>query len=523
MATSEYINVDAILNLKKVNVDKSLSEALDKILADAGSASIKELIKSFEKAGYSRAVATTKAREFASGKAMIAYSGNKKTRAKGEDIVLRSAENATIQFAQKQLNIQDMLKRSFEGFIKAGDTDDILEKKKLFSDAEKDYKAIKKLYKSDELDEAQKRTFRQATAARGIVEDEIGKKIDETNKLVKDSPKKEANEFKKVFGAKEFLAATDFVSTKKDTELPGAMWKSGLDLATIMGGPKTQFIAAIAKTLSGVAKNSFRVAEKAFAGAAMYGSKYSSAISELMAKSGTGFTEQHYEKMADTSTMFQARAAFGEIGERQWTGMALLPNYMNAVMSGASPEEQARSLEIDREMLPNDAFFRQGLNMAGVPEEILGWLKLNESEKQRIHSKNVTEAEIGRRAEAAFKVKGMPGGLSVINTTSAQWAEKGITWGDWLRNPRINTSKQTIPISPIDPFTGDYNENIDFLNNKARERIARQRTAAEYLNEGERSTTVNVTLEVDGTTMFEGSHTQKDVVENNFIFAGGAQ
>lgn len=522
MATSEYINVDAILNLKKVNVDKSLSDALDKILADAGTASVKELIKSFEKAGYSRAVATTKAREFATGKAMMA-DPDKKTRARGEDIVLRSAENATIQFAQKQLNIQDMLSRSFEGFMKAGETDDPSEKKKLFSNAEKDYKAIRKLYESDELDEAKKRTFRQATAARGIVEDEIGKKLDETNKLVKDSPKKEANEFKKVFGAKEFLTATDFVSAKKDTELPGAMWKSGLDVATLMGGPKTQILAAVAKTLTTVAKNSFSVAEKAFAGAAMYGAKYSSAISELMAGAGTGFTEQHYEKMADTSTMFQARAAFGEIGERQWTGMAFLPNYMNAVMNAASPEEQARALEMDRELSPNDAFFRQYMNMAGVPEEVLGWIKLNEREKQRIHSKNVTEAEIGRRAEAAFKVKGMPGGLSLINTTSAQWAERGITAGDWLRNPRLTIGKHSIPINPINPFTGEYSEGFDTLNDRTRERIARQRTAAEYLNEGERSTTVNVTLEVDGTTMFEGSQTQKEVLDSNYRFVGGAQ
>lgn len=522
MATSEYINVDAILNLKKVNVDKSLSDALDKILADAGTASVKELIKSFEKAGYSRAVATTKAREFATGKAMMA-DPDKKTRARGEDIVLRSAENATIQFAQKQLNIQDMLNRSFEGFLKAGETDDISEKKKLFSTAEKDYKAIRKLYESDELDASQKRMFRQATAARGIVEDEIGKKLDETNKLVKDSPKKEASEFKKVFGAKEFLAATDFVSAKKDTALPGAAWGSALNLATLMGGPRAQFAAAMAKTLTAIAQNSFRVAEKAFAGAALYGTKYSSAIAEQMAGSGTGFTEQHYEKMADTATMFQARAAFGEIGERQWTGMAFLPNYMNSVMRGASPEEQARALEADREMSPNDAFFRQYLNMANVPEEVLGWIKLNESEKQRIHHKRVIEAEIGRRAEAAWKVKGEPGGLSVVNTTSAQWSERGLTLGDWLRNPRLSSAKEFVAQPAINPFTGEYDESMEFFQGKARERIARQRTAAEYLNEGERSTTVNVTLEVDGATMFEGSQTQKEVLDSNYRFVGGAQ
>lgn len=545
MATSEYINVDAILNLKKVEVDKTLSAAMDKILADFGAASVKELIKSFEKVGYSRAVATTKAREFATAKAMMA-DPDKKMQAKGAEKIITSAENATIQLAQKQLNIEDMLKRSFEGFIKAGETDGLSEKKKLFSDAEKDYKAIRKLYESDELDEGQKRIFRQATAARGIVEDEIGKKLDETNKLVKDSPKKEANEFKKIFGIKELLTTAEAVSSKKDTEIPVAVLDGAINAAAQMGGPITQMLAGIAKVASAGVKKTYKDAAKTYQNVTMYGGGYSTQVAEHMEGAKTGFTEEHYTKLADQSYMFGARTAFGEIGERQWTGLAFLPNYMQGLMSGASPEELVRLLEADRALAPNDAFFRQYLSMAEAPEEVLGWLNLAEKEKARIGTQEIKEEEIRRRADAAAKIQGSVEDPSFWKGTSAFWAREGQEWGDLARNPGYffrskdlrekrrlakmsdwseeDYKKAGVPEWAIDGLMRDVKEaEGSGVSEKTRDLLSRQAVHASALTDGGRNTIVNVTLEVDGTTMFEGSQTQKEVLDSNYRFVGGAQ
>lgn len=75
------------------------------------------------------------------------------------------------------------------------------------------------------------------------------------------------------------------------------------------------------------------------------------------------------ESMASAGQEFQANVAFGEIGEGQWLGLAMLPNYFNAMMSGATPEEQIRALQKDTEgMSPGLQQF--AMRHAGVPDDI---------------------------------------------------------------------------------------------------------------------------------------------------------
>lgn len=75
------------------------------------------------------------------------------------------------------------------------------------------------------------------------------------------------------------------------------------------------------------------------------------------------------EGMASAGQEFQANVAFGEVGEGQWLGLAMLPNYFNAMMSGATPEEQIRALQKDTEgMSPGLQQF--AMRHAGVPDDI---------------------------------------------------------------------------------------------------------------------------------------------------------
>ena len=47
MATTDSINIDAILNLKKVVADKEVLSGFNKILQEVGESSVGELIKRF--------------------------------------------------------------------------------------------------------------------------------------------------------------------------------------------------------------------------------------------------------------------------------------------------------------------------------------------------------------------------------------------------------------------------------------------------------------------------------------------
>lgn len=75
------------------------------------------------------------------------------------------------------------------------------------------------------------------------------------------------------------------------------------------------------------------------------------------------------EQMASAGQGFQAQVAFGEIGEGQWLGLAMLPNYFSAMMSGATPEDQIRALQKDTaNMSPGLQQF--AMQRAGVPDDV---------------------------------------------------------------------------------------------------------------------------------------------------------
>lgn len=75
------------------------------------------------------------------------------------------------------------------------------------------------------------------------------------------------------------------------------------------------------------------------------------------------------ESMASGAQEFQANVAFGEVSDSQWLGLAMLPNYYAAMMSGATPEEQMAALQKDTNgMSPGLQQF--AMRHAGVPDEM---------------------------------------------------------------------------------------------------------------------------------------------------------
>lgn len=524
MATSEAINIDAILNLKKVVVDKGLSSGLDKILEGYGIDATKNIINSLRQSGYSYAAATTAAQKFAEAKAKyVEYKGKAKEVAENE--LLGVFQSATFKTAEKELRLTDKIaqaKRLAEMVETAPDEDKSYVSRKAANLA----KSI--LYGDEKLTKKQQ------------------EELEKINKQLSVAPKKEANEFKKIFGIKELLTTAEAVSSKKDTEIPVSVLDGAINAAAQMGGPITQILAGIAKVASAGVKKTYKDAAKTYQKVTMYGGGYSTQVAEQMEGAKTGFTEEHYEKLADQSYMFGARTAFGEIGERQWTGLAYLPNYMQGLMSGASPEELVRLLESDRALSPNDAFFRQYLSMAAVPEEVLGWLNLAEKEKARIETQEIKEEEIRRRADAAAKIQGSVEDPSFWKGTSGFWSREGQEWGDLLRNPGYffkskdlrekrrlakmsdwseeDYEKAGVPKWAVPGLMRDVKEaEGSGVSEKTRDLLSRQAAHASSLTDGGRNTIVNVRLDVDGTTMFEGSQTQKEVLESNYRFVGGAQ
>lgn len=514
MATTDSINIDAILNLKKVVADKEVLSGFNKILQEVGESSVGELIKGFEKAGYSRSVATTKTKNYINAVGLANFGTTKKQRSKGEEILLSLREERGVQFGKQTLDINESLKKAFDAYGISRESDDLNVKKKQLKVLESEWSKLSFLDKKGVLDDDQKRKFRGITSQRGMLTSEV-KKLEEINKNIKESPKKEAGEIFKAFARSNLIAAGDALRTKKDAEIPGAVWQSGLNAASMSTNPWISGMAAALQIATLGIKRTYDKAADTYKGVTMYGSGYSSVAAETMAASKTGFTESHYEQMADTSAMFGARAAFGEIGEREWTGLAFLPNYYRAIRAGKSPEEQALALAKDRANAPDDFFFRQYMNMARVPESVLGWLNLSEKERMSVFDKGVREKEIRRRADAAAKIQGSVDDPSLFRGTAGYWGRLGIAAGDVLSNLGFHS---------IRPLFGEGDGNIinAFGEERRNRLLARQAEHAAALTGEDKTTIVNVTLDVDGTTLFEGSQTQKEAVQNNYIFTGGA-
>ena len=513
MATTDSINIDAILNLKKVVADKDVLSGLNKILQEVGESSIGELIKGFEKSGYSRSVAATKTKNYINAVALSEFGTTKKQRKKGEELILNLREERGVQFGKQKLDINDSLKKAFDAYGISRESDDLNVKKKQLKVLEGEWSKLSYLDKKGVLDEDQKRKFRGITSQRGMLTSEV-KKLEEINKSIKESPKKEAGEIFKAFARSNLIAAADVLKTKKDYEIPGAAWQSGLNAMSMASNPWVSGIAAALQVATLGIKRTYKKAEETYRGVTLYGPGYSSTAAETMAASKSGFTQSDYEKMADTGAMFGARASFGEISERQWTGLAFLPNYYKAIREGRSPEEQALALSRDRANAPDDFFFRQYMNMANVPESVLGWLNLAEKERMSVFDKGVKEKETRRRADAAAKIQGSVDDPSLFKGTAGLWGRLGIAVGDFLSNPGFHS---------ITPLFGNGDNILGAFGEDRRNRLlARQAEHAAALTGEDKTTVVNVTLDVDGTTIFEGSKTQKEAIDSNYIFTGGA-
>lgn len=513
MATTDSINIDAILNLKKVVADKDVLSGLNKLLQDVGESSIGELIKGFEKSGYSRSVAATKTKNYINAVALSEFGTTKKERKKGEELLLNLREERGVQFGKQKLDINDSLKKAFDAYGISRESDDLNVKKKQLKVLEGEWSKLSYLDKKGVLDEDQKRKFRGITSQRGMLTSEV-KKLEEINKNIKESPKKEAGEIFKAFARSNLIASADVLKTKKDYEIPGAAWQSGLNAMSMASNPWVSGIAAALQVATLGIKRTYKKAEETYFGVAMYGPSYSSVAAETMAASKSGFTEAHYKQMANDSATFNARAAMGMVGESEWIGAAFLPNYMEGVRLHESPEKLARRLEKDRMNAPDDAFFRVWAQMKGVPEETLAWMKLSENEKSKVFAEDVKEQETRRRADAAAKIQGSVKDPSLFSGTAGFWGRLGIAAGDILSNMGFHS---------ITPLFGNGDNILGTFGEERRNRLlARQAEHAAALTGEDKTTVVNVTLDVDGTTIFEGSKTQKEAIDSNYIFTGGA-
>ena len=84
----------------------------------------------------------------------------------------------------------------------------------------------------------------------------------------------------------------------------------------------------------------------------------------------TGFaTEGDVETMMANANTFNAAAAFGGVSSSQYMALAMMPNYYNAMVSGASESEMLQAYQADMQALGPGmgAYFSQ---MAGVPENM---------------------------------------------------------------------------------------------------------------------------------------------------------
>lgn len=112
----------------------------------------------------------------------------------------------------------------------------------------------------------------------------------------------------------------------------------------------------------------------------LYGNRIGAAgyNAALMAQQ-TGFVSaDDIMGMASGSNTFMASAAFGGISEQQWLALSMMPNYYNALVSGASVEEQMAAYAQDMNVL--------GSGMGQYMTGLLGGLGPNENIRAFVQS-----------------------------------------------------------------------------------------------------------------------------------------
>ena len=112
----------------------------------------------------------------------------------------------------------------------------------------------------------------------------------------------------------------------------------------------------------------------------LYGNRIGAAgyNAALMAQKTGYVTAQDVMGMAAGSNTFMASAAFGGISEQQWLALSMMPNYYNALVSGASVEEQMAAYAQDMNVL--------GSGMGQYMTGLLGGLGPNENIRAFVQS-----------------------------------------------------------------------------------------------------------------------------------------
>lgn len=323
--------------------------------------------------------------------------------------------------------------------------------------------------------------------------------------------KKQPEELRKSIGQAMFFKTLDAVSSAKEGNIFKTAASGIISSIGAASGPIGAAIATILKVVSLGVKSKYDKAAKTFQNVTKYGSIYSGSVAEAMAGARSGFTEEHYAKLADMSSTFAGDVAFGDISERQWTGLAFLPNYHSALMAGASPEELVSALAMDRALAPNESYFRKYLQMAGVPDEVRSYNALSDSIKSSHKNSYLYSVERRNRALAAKKTQGSIADDSFWAGTSSDWNLLEIMTGDWIRNPghHLNAFRAITGVDRAAPLWAES------LEKQAREASA---LTGGY---GNRPIVVNTEVNIDGTNIYSGTQTQKEAINNNYMFTGG--
>lgn len=104
-------------------------------------------------------------------------------------------------------------------------------------------------------------------------------------------------------------------------------------------------------------------------------------FNSAMLAQGLGYIDMaDYQNIASAANVAPYAAAFGDISEKQWIGLSMMPNYMAAIFGGASPEEAMAAYQQDLGKL--------GTGLGQYATSLLGGLGLSENLRAFVTSDN---------------------------------------------------------------------------------------------------------------------------------------
>lgn len=154
----------------------------------------------------------------------------------------------------------------------------------------------------------------------------------------------------------------------------------GGPVGAVIGGAAGSFIGGTGERTKAAADAAKPQAIAMLRYRGLYGNRIGTAgyNAALMAEKAGYASASDIMGMASGSNTFMASAAFGGISEQQWLALSMMPNYYNALVSGASVEEQMAAYAQDMNVL--------GSGMGQYMTGLLGGLGPNENIRAFVQS-----------------------------------------------------------------------------------------------------------------------------------------